>query len=317
MWRVSVRSRLTMLRAALGALICAVVASTLWGLSFAVGTVGFTEPGTTRAALGEPLPELAAGAVPIAALRAPVAPQTTAGALDPIGEWADQTAGLVPVAPAQLAEFATAEINAQADTPGCRLSWITLAAVSRAAPDLPPAEAARTLCADGRTTGDEAGWTAAVRSVQDGTAFLHRVLAVATSYADAVRTGIPISPAAGRAIDFAVAQIGLPYVWGGNGPEGGDAGFDCSGLTTAAYAIAGVTLPRTAHTQFFATERVEPDGLLPGDLVFYGNPATKVHHVGMYLGNGLMVNAPTFGMPVQVATVQAGGNDLSGAGRPA
>ncbi len=314
---MSVRSRLTVIRAALVALVCAVAASTLWGLSIVVGTVGFTPPGTTRAALGEPLPELAVGAVPIAALRAPVAPQAAAGALDPIREWADQTADLVPVAPAQLAELATAEINAQADTPGCQLSWITLAAVSRAAPDLPPADAAQTLCADGNSTGDEAGWTAAVRSVQDDTAFLHRVLAVATSYADALRTGIPISPAAGRAIDFAVAQIGLPYVWGGNGPEGGDAGFDCSGLTTAAYAIAGVTLPRTAHTQYFATERVEPDGLLPGDLVFYGNPATKVHHVGMYLGNGLMVNAPTFGMPVQVATVAAGGSDLSGVGRPA
>ena len=312
-----------MLRAALGALVCAVAASTLWGLSLAVGSVGFTEPGATRAVLGEPLPELAVGAVPIAALQAPAAlqaavtPQAPSGALDPLREWVDRTAGLVPVAPPQLAEFATAEINTQADTPGCQLSWITLAAVSRAAPDLPPAEAARTLCADGRTTSDEAGWTAAVRSIQDDTAFLHRVLAVATSYADAMRTGIPISPAAGRAIDFAVAQIGLPYVWGGNGPETGDAGFDCSGLTTAAYATAGVILPRTAHTQYFATERVAPEGLLPGDLVFYGNPATKVHHVGMYLGNGLMVNAPTFGMPVQVATVAAGGNDLSGVGRPA
>lgn len=70
--------------------------------------------------------------------------------------------------------------------------------------------------------------------------------------------------------------------------------FDCSGPTTAAYATVGITLPRTAHTQYFATERV-----------------------GMYFGNGLMVNAPTFGMPVQVATLAAGGNDLSGAGRPA
>jgi len=304
-------------RAAQVALICAVTASVLWGMSLAVGPIGVTEPGTSRAALGEPLPELAAGAVPVAALRAAIAPQGAVGAPDPVRAWADRTAGLVPVAPAQLTEFATAEINTQAEAPGCRLSWITVAAVARIAPTRPPGEAARALCAGGRDTGDEAGWTAAVRSIQDDTAFLHRVLAVATSYADAVRTGIPISQAAARAIDFAVAQIGLPYVWGGNGPEGGHTGFDCSGLTTSAYATAGITLPRTAHTQYFATERIASDGLLPGDLVFYGNPAVKVHHVGMYLGNGLMVNAPTFGMPVQVATVAAGGSDLSGAGRPA
>lgn len=314
---VSARSRSTVIRAAVVVLVFAVTASVLWGLSLVVGTAGYIEPGTPRVALGGPLPELAAGAVPVVALQAPVAPQAAAGAPDPLLDWAQRTAGLVPVAPVELAEFATAEITAQAQTPDCQLSWITIAAVTRAAPELPPAEAARTLCAGGRDIGDEAGWTAAVRSVQDDTAFLHRVLAVATSYADAVRTGIPISPAAARAIDFAVAQIGLPYIWGGNGPESGDAGFDCSGLTTAAYATAGITLPRTAHTQYFATERVGPDALLPGDLVFYGNPASKVHHVGMYFGNGLMVNAPTFGMPVQVATLAAGGNDLSGAGRPA
>jgi len=314
---VSARFRLTVIRAVVVALVCAVTASTLWGLSVAVGSLGFTEPGTTHVALGGPLPELAPGAVPVVALQAPVAPQAVAGAPDPLLDWAQRTAGLVLVAPVELAEFATAEITAQAETPDCQLSWITIAAVSRAEPDLPPAEAARTLCSDGRSTGDEAGWTAAVRSVQDDTAFLHRVLAIATSYADAIRTGIPINPAATRAIDFAVDQIGLPYIWGGNGPQGGDAGFDCSGLTTAAYATAGITLPRTAHTQYFSTERVAGDGLLPGDLVFYGNPAVKVHHVGMYLGNGLMVNAPTFGMPVQVATLVAGGSDLSGAGRPA
>jgi cell wall-associated NlpC family hydrolase len=314
---VSARFRLTVIRAAVVALVCAVTASTLWGLSVAVGSLGFTEPGTTHVALGGPLPELAPGAVPVVALQAPVAPQAVAGAPDPLLDWAQRTAGLVPVAPVELAEFATAEITAQAETPDCQLSWITIAAVSRAEPDLSPAEAARTLCSDGRSTGDEAGWTAAVRSVQDDTAFLHRVLAIATSYADAIRTGIPINPAATRALDFAVDQIGLPYIWGGNGPQGGDAGFDCSGLTTAAYATAGITLPRTAHTQYFSTERVAGDGLLPGDLVFYGNPAVKVHHVGMYLGNGLMVNAPTFGMPVQVATLVAGGSDLSGAGRPA
>ena len=119
-----------------------------------------------------------------------------------------------------------------------------------------------------------------------------------------------------RAVDTALAQRGLPYVWGGDGPTRGDAGFDCSGLTTFSYGTAGVPLPRTAHTQFYAGPHV-PDGapLQPGDLVFYGTPS-RVHHVGMYLGEGRMVNAPTFGRPVQVAFYRYRGDDYVGATRP-
>jgi cell wall-associated NlpC family hydrolase len=122
---------------------------------------------------------------------------------------------------------------------------------------------------------------------------------------------------ASAAIRTALAQIGLPYVWGGNGPTNGDAGFDCSGLTTFSYGSAGVPLPRTAHTQYNAGPHV-PDGvpLQPGDLVFYGTTA-RVHHVGMYLGAGRMVNAPTFGKPVQVAFYRYRGDDYLGATRPA
>jgi hypothetical protein len=119
------------------------------------------------------------------------------------------------------------------------------------------------------------------------------------------------------AIRTAMAQIGLPYVWGGDGPTNGDAGFDCSGLTTFSYAAAGVSLPRTAHTQYYKGPHV-PQGapLHPGDLVFYGTPA-KVHHVGLYLGDGKMVNAPTFGKPVQTAFYRYSGDDYLGATRPA
>jgi hypothetical protein len=119
------------------------------------------------------------------------------------------------------------------------------------------------------------------------------------------------------AIRTAMAQIGLPYVWGGDGPTNGDAGFDCSGLTTFSYAAAGVSLPRTAHTQYYKGPHV-PQGapLQPGDLVFYGTPA-KVHHVGLYLGDGKMVNAPTFGKPVQTAFYRYSGDDYLGATRPA
>jgi cell wall-associated NlpC family hydrolase len=113
----------------------------------------------------------------------------------------------------------------------------------------------------------------------------------------------PDGAAAERAITFAHAQIGRPYLWGGDGPEAGDAGFDCSGLVAAAYASAGVQLPRTAHTQYHATTRVPESELRPGDLVFYGNPDTKIHHVGLYIGAGQMIDAPSAGKPIGTRSI--------------
>ncbi|MFD2420376.1 C40 family peptidase [Amycolatopsis pigmentata] len=122
------------------------------------------------------------------------------------------------------------------------------------------------------------------------------------------------NPAALVAINYACGQRGLPYLWGGNGPQ--DGGFDCSGLTAAAYRAAGITLPRTADAQFHAGPRV-PDGqpLLPGDLVFYGTPA-HVHHVGLYLGAGMMIDAPDEGQAVKTEPYRYRGDDFAGATRP-
>jgi hypothetical protein len=109
-----------------------------------------------------------------------------------------------------------------------------------------------------------------------------------------------ILPGARSAIDYARAQLGLPYQWGGDGPAHGDTGFDCSGLTQAAYAAAGIRLPRTAQAQY-QTGPTLPPGTSPepGDLVFYGTPAT-VHHVGLYIGNDLMIDAPHRGTPIRI-----------------
>ncbi|MGH3816034.1 MAG: NlpC/P60 family protein [Pseudonocardiaceae bacterium] len=119
-------------------------------------------------------------------------------------------------------------------------------------------------------------------------------------------------PAALTAVAFARAQIGKPYVWGGNG----NPGYDCSGLTTAAYAAAGVKLPRTAQTQYNHGPRL-PAGaeLRPGDLLFFGTPR-KIHHVGIFLGGTSMINAPTFGQKVQIQDYRRLGN-YAGASRPA
>ncbi|WP_197040453.1 C40 family peptidase [Pseudonocardia halophobica] len=119
------------------------------------------------------------------------------------------------------------------------------------------------------------------------------------------------------AIDAALSQVGVPYQWGGDGPAAGDQGFDCSGLTVFAYGAAGITLPRTAHTQYVAGPHVPADAALqPGDLVFYGTPSA-VHHVGVYLGDGRMVNAPTYGQPVRTSYYRWRGDDYLGATRPA
>jgi cell wall-associated NlpC family hydrolase len=128
---------------------------------------------------------------------------------------------------------------------------------------------------------------------------------------------IQAAAAAMTAINYACGQRGLPYVWGGNGPLNGDSGFDCSGLTKAAYDAAGISLPRTAHAQYQAGPPVpEGQALLPGDLVYYGTPS-EIRHVGIYIGGGKMVNAPDFGQPVQVSNYRYPDDDYVGATRPA
>jgi hypothetical protein len=112
-------------------------------------------------------------------------------------------------------------------------------------------------------------------------------------------------------VQFARAQLGQPYVWGGE--SRGEGGFDCSGLSWAAYRTAGVQLPRTARAQYAATRRVSVPQ--PGDLVFFGRDSSSIHHVGIYIGNGLMIDAPTFGKRVSVNRVASYG-DYYGATRP-
>jgi len=107
----------------------------------------------------------------------------------------------------------------------------------------------------------------------------------------------PSSSAAAVALSFALAQVGKAYVWGGNGPNA----YDCSGLTTAAYKQAGITLPRTSSAQFGVGTAVTLAQLQPGDLVFY---YSGISHVGIYIGNGRIVHAsnPTRGVVTDSVT---------------
>ncbi|MFJ7128259.1 NlpC/P60 family protein [Streptomyces sp. NPDC098101] len=115
------------------------------------------------------------------------------------------------------------------------------------------------------------------------------------------------SRAGAEALRFAVGQIGKPYEWGAEGPEA----YDCSGLTQRAWAAAGREIPRTSQEQWATLPRVALSELRPGDLVLYFPGAT---HVAVYLGEGLVVQAPRPGAKVKVSPLAA--NPLLGAVRP-
>ncbi len=116
------------------------------------------------------------------------------------------------------------------------------------------------------------------------------------------------SPAAGASAAIAEArrQLGKPYQWGGSGPDS----FDCSGLTSWAWRAGGKSLSHSSRAQYSETSRVSIADLQPGDLVFYGSP---IHHVGLYIGDGQMIDAPETGRNVRQASIYR--SDLVGAGR--
>lgn len=109
------------------------------------------------------------------------------------------------------------------------------------------------------------------------------------------------SEQAAAAVAAATTRLGMPYTWGATGPDT----FDCSGLIHWAYASAGVTVPRTTRQQHAGLTPVPLDRILPGDLVLYasGPDAGSIHHVGLYIGSGLMIHAPRTGDVVRLAAI--------------
>ncbi|MDQ4094199.1 MAG: C40 family peptidase [Actinomycetota bacterium] len=192
--------------------------------------------------------------------------------------------------------------------------------------------AAAYLCDNGARNNQDL--TGAIYAYNPSRAYVNKVLRTADAYgrtdptaqtppAAAPAPSAPANPPAppttsntvGRgvaAVAFARAQLGKPYVWGGNG----NPGFDCSGLTKAAYAAVGIALPRTAQTQYNHGPRLPASAALqPGDLLFFGTPR-NIHHVGMSLGGTLMINSPTFGQTVRIQDYRNFRN-YAGAARPA
>jgi cell wall-associated NlpC family hydrolase len=163
--------------------------------------------------------------------------------------------------------------------------------------------AARLLCADGGSDG--ADLSGAVYSYNHSASYVAQVLALAQTYASSspsTTAETESSNSAGAmAVSWALSQIGTPYVWGGETPG---VGFDCSGLVQAAYAVAGISLPRVAQDQYDSTPRLAPGSVLaPGDLVFFGGEPDSIDHVGLYVGvvggQNVMVDAPHTGAAVR------------------
>ncbi len=117
-----------------------------------------------------------------------------------------------------------------------------------------------------------------------------------TSPSTSTATDPSYATKAEKALAFARAQIGKPYVWGATGPES----YDCSGLTQAAWKAAGVDIPRVTYDQVNAGTTVSLSAAQPGDLVFFYDDIT---HVGLYIGNGMMIHAPKPGTYVREESI--------------
>ena len=122
---------------------------------------------------------------------------------------------------------------------------------------------------------------------------------------------VPANTNAGRAVAFAYAQLGCPYVYGATGPCHN--GYDCSGLVQAAWAYAGVSIPRDTYSQWAGLPHVPLSQLQPGDLIYFAG----VSHVGMYVGGGYLIDAPIPGQNVQKVALSGwyAANEV-GAARP-
>jgi len=181
----------------------------------------------------------------------------------------------------EAAHIALAQSKALADQQVARLKELEAeAAKEKATADAKLAEAEELLS---RLKKEERQRLAALQA--------ERAAAADAASRDALREvpapAPPVSSGVGRgsiAASFAQAQVGKAYVYGAAGPDA----FDCSGLTMAAWAQAGVSLPHAASQQYSMTTRVDSGSLIPGDLVFF---YSDLHHVGIYVGGGVFVHA--------------------------
>ncbi|MEI4273112.1 C40 family peptidase [Klenkia sp. LSe6-5] len=203
----------------------------------------------------------------------------------------------------QTAEQATAEAQAQVDAVTAQQAELNaeiaeyqaqyerLSAAERAAAEAAAAEVAARTTATSRADRDDSSSSSNSSSSGGSSA----------SAAPAGSSVVANSAAAQVAVDTAMSKRGAPYVWAASGPNS----FDCSGLVQYAYAAAGISLPHSSRSQASMGQSVSRSQLQPGDLVAFYSP---VSHIGIYIGNGQMVHAPTSGDVVKVASIDAMGS---------
>ena len=181
-----------------------------------------------------------------------------------------------------VAEAAEASVDAQA-----------AADAAAASGDAAAADAAQAAADTAASAADAAAANVDAAAAGSGDA---AAAAPAAAAADA-----PARAAAttGGVVGIARSKVGAAYVWGASGPGA----FDCSGLTLGAWTSAGGRLPRTAQWQYTATARVAIADLQPGDLVFFGPNDRAIHHVGLYVGNGTMIEAPHTGAVIRYSSI--------------
>ncbi|WP_052442828.1 C40 family peptidase [Streptacidiphilus neutrinimicus] len=170
--------------------------------------------------------------------------------------------------------------------------------------------AARLLCANGARGGKDI--PGAIYQYNHDHTYVTQVLDIARGYAAASPAAGAPGPAAARAVAYARSQLGVPYQWGAEAPG---RAFDCSGLTQAAYAAAGIQLPRTAQQQYdHGPDLPRGSAIQPGDLVFFGADTAHIVHVGIATSPTDMIDAPHTGALTRLERI---GVDLIGETRPA
>lgn len=147
------------------------------------------------------------------------------------------------------------------------------------------------------------------RRAEAAAAAARAAAAKATAARPSTDYGTPTNAPRSSVVSIALSKLGSPYKWAASGPSS----FDCSGFTMWVYRQVGVSLPHSSRAQINSGQRVSRDKLAPGDLVFFGR--TTIHHVGIYVGSGNFVHAPSTGDVVKVSSL-SGRSDYVGACRP-
>ncbi len=214
---------------------------------------------------------------------------------------------------AKKAEYEAAQTDAQAQTTQLAASTKQLLSLNANQEHLlsqTKGELATLVAADQKRR-DDAARAAALAAIQRASAARNATRNGGNGGSRApqpIPTNLPApSGRAGAAIQFAMAQLGKPYVYAATG----DASYDCSGLTMRAWGAAGVSLPHYSGAQYAMFPHVPLDQLQPGDLVFRGSGGSQ--HVSLYIGNGMVISAPHTG---DVVKIQGMGNVIPYGSRP-